>query len=75
MNGALGHELKYRGSPVLQSTIRVGFRSIHDAHVPLVHKETESAHAWKTYTLRQDFFPCSKLQTGVKLQVHTLLRY
>ena len=27
-------------------------------------KETESLHsAWKTFTLRQDFFPCSKLQT------------
>mmetsp|Transcript_70258 Transcript_70258/g.114113 ORF Transcript_70258/g.114113 Transcript_70258/m.114113 type:complete len:1322 (+) Transcript_70258:48-4013(+) len=64
VNGALGHELKYRDSPVLSSVIRVGFRSRNDARVPLQSAETESLHAaWKTYTLRQDFFPCSKLQT------------
>jgi len=64
VNGALGHELKYRDSPVLSSVIRVGFRSVNDARVPLKSAETESLHAaWKTYTLRQDFFPCSKLQT------------
>jgi hypothetical protein len=64
VNGALGHELKYKGKPVLSSVIRVGFRSVNDARVPLKSKETEDLHsAWKTFTLRQDFFPCSKLQT------------
>jgi hypothetical protein len=64
VNGALGHELKYRGSPVLSSVIRVGYRSVNDERVPLKSAETESLQtAWKTYTLRQDFFPASKLQT------------
>ena len=37
---------------------------VDDARVPLKSKETEDLHsAWKTFTLRQDFFPCSKLQT------------
>ena len=35
VNGALGHELKYNGKPVLSSVIRVGFRSVNDAKVPL----------------------------------------
>lgn len=65
VNGALSHELKYRGSPVISSTIRVGHRSVHDANVPIVNAETADLNsAWKTFTLRQDFFPCSKLQTG-----------
>ena len=64
VNGALGHELKYGGRPVLSSVIRVGFRSVNDERVPLQSSGTEEqGHAWKTYTLRQDFFPCSKLQT------------
>ena len=29
----------------------------------LTRRNTCQGHAWKTYTLRQDFFPCSKLQT------------
>ena len=53
VNGALGHELKYRGSPVLSSVIRVGYRSVNDERVPLKSAETESLQtAWKTYTLR-----------------------
>lgn len=53
INGALGHELKYRGSPVLSSVIRVGYRSVNDERVPLKSAETESLQsAWKTYTLR-----------------------
>ncbi|EKX53617.1 hypothetical protein GUITHDRAFT_84236 [Guillardia theta CCMP2712] len=48
VNGELGHEVKYKGDPLLSAVIRVGFRS---------------NVAWKTFTLRQDFFPCEKLQT------------
>jgi len=62
INGALGHELKYGDSPLLSSYIRVGYRSAFDKDIPL--KETAGGHlAWKTFTLRQDFFPCDKLQT------------
>ena len=62
INGALGHELKYGDSPLLSSYIRVGFRSPYDKNIPL--KDTADGHlAWKTFTLRQDFFPCDKLQT------------
>eukprot|EP00286_Rhodomonas_abbreviata_P012765 CAMPEP_0181325326 /NCGR_PEP_ID=MMETSP1101-20121128/20858_1 /TAXON_ID=46948 /ORGANISM="Rhodomonas abbreviata, Strain Caron Lab Isolate" /LENGTH=1312 /DNA_ID=CAMNT_0023433611 /DNA_START=118 /DNA_END=4056 /DNA_ORIENTATION=+ len=62
INGALGHELKYGESPLLSSYIRVGFRSKYDKDIPL--KDTTDDHlAWKTFTLRQDFFPCDKLQT------------
>jgi hypothetical protein len=64
VNGALGHELKYRGGPLLSSVIRVGYRTTKDQNVPLKSSETESlGSAWKTFSLRQDFFPCSKLQT------------
>ena len=61
INGALGHELKYGDSPLLSSYVRVGFRSAHDKDIPL--KATDDGHlAWKTFTLRQDYFPCDKLQ-------------
>jgi len=62
INGALGHELKHGEGSLLSSYIRVGFRSQHDEKIPLVTKDEHSL-AWKTFTLRQDFFPSWKLQT------------
>ncbi|KAJ1479008.1 hypothetical protein T484DRAFT_1815912, partial [Baffinella frigidus] len=47
---------------LLSSYIRVGFRSKDDEDIPLEHEEAEG-EAWRTFTLRQDFFPCDKLQT------------
>ena len=49
---------------VVETEEKATVRSVNDARVPLKSKETEDLHsAWKTFTLRQDFFPCSKLQT------------
>jgi len=62
INGALGHELKFHGNPLIASYMRVGFRSAHDKEIPL--REGEDAEsAWKLFSLRQDFFPSEKLQT------------
>lgn len=62
INGALGHELKYCGDPVLSSYVRVGFRSPFDEDIPL--KQVKKGHPpWKMFSLRQDFIPCDKLQT------------
>ena len=50
------------GIKVCQRGVTCKYRSDKSVHVQ--SKETESLHsAWKTFTLRQDFFPCSKLQT------------
>jgi len=62
INGALGHELKIGDGSLLSSYIRVGFRSQHDETMPLKSDDSGKI-AWKTFTLRQDFFPSWKLQT------------
>lgn len=62
INGALGHELKHGEGSLLSSYIRVGFRSQYDEKIPLKTADEHSL-AWKTFTLRQDFFPSWKLQT------------
>jgi len=61
INGDLGHELKYGNDFLLSSYMRVGFRSTKDQDIPLKHDSDGTA--WRTFTLRQDFFPCDKLQT------------
>jgi len=62
INGALGHELKFHGQPLIASYMRVGFRSKYDEDIPLAEGEDAEA-AWKIFSLRQDFFPSEKLQT------------
>mmetsp|Transcript_65390 Transcript_65390/g.160999 ORF Transcript_65390/g.160999 Transcript_65390/m.160999 type:complete len:1316 (+) Transcript_65390:100-4047(+) len=63
INGALGHEVKAgEDGALLSSYLRLGFRSKYDEDIPLKTEDTHNV-AWRTFTLRQDFFPSFKLQT------------
>ncbi|KAF0093737.1 MAG: hypothetical protein E1N59_2567 [Puniceicoccaceae bacterium 5H] len=47
INGVLGHELRYRGAPIIASYLRLGY---------------EEDGSWRVFTLRKDFWPAAKIQ-------------
>ncbi len=48
INGVPGHELKYRGTKIFSSYLRVGY---------------DDQGAWRVFSLRKDFYPAAKIQT------------
>lgn len=58
VNGHPGHELKYEGRTLVGQYLRVGLLR---------------NHSWRTFKLRQDFYPAEKLQTEDDISVSTVV--
>ena len=63
VNGFPGHELKYNGRKLVGTYLRIG----------LTEADDDTAAAWRTYKVRQDFAAATKIQTEDDITASTVV--